>query len=380
MKTGRQISRFFQAHSLGLIAAAVMAIATIPAQATAASSDWDKKWAEMKAAAQKEGKVVFRTGSSETRSYRQILPELEKKLGLKVQLLSGSSRKLAGKIVAARRSGKYIADLWLSGPSTIVNIFVPAGAVQPLKPLLVHPEVVDESKWVGGGLPWASDWTLAYGATQNHGLIVYNPDLLDPKEFNSYWDILNPKWKGKIVMRDPRLGGVQSPRTFFYVKLGKKFFERLFDEMEPVIAPGARQGVDWVIRGKYAMCIIGCNRAGERAQRQGLKVQPVFPKILKEGFPVGMGGNGMTALKDPPHPAAQKYFINWFLSREGQIFYQKLTGNYSLRNDIPRDGVEPINMLKDEEKKYHWYGWTAPGPREESQKWLREMMKKRGFQ
>ena len=128
------------------------------------------------------------------------------------------------------------------------------------------------------------------------------------------------------------------------------------------------------------MCIIGCNRAGERAQAQGLKVQAVFPKILKEGFPVGMGGNGLTALSNPPHPAAAKYFINWFLSREGQIFYQKLTGNYSLRNDIPRDGVEKINMLKDQEKKYHWYGWKHPGPREESQKWLREMMKKRGYQ
>jgi ABC-type Fe3+ transport system substrate-binding protein len=246
--------------------------------------------------------------------------------------------------------------------------------------LLVHPEVTDPSKWIGGGLPWASDWTLAYGATANHGLIVYNPDLVDPKEFKSYWDILNPKWKGKIVMRDPRLGGVQSPRTFFYVKLGKKFYERLFDEMKPVIAPGARQGVEWVVRGKYAMCIIGCNRAGERAERDGLKVKAVFPKILKEGFPIGMGGNGLTALADPPHPAAAKYFINWFLSREGQIFYQKLSGNYSLRNDIPRDGVEAINMLKDEEKKHHWYGWTKPKPREASQKWLREMMKKRGYQ
>jgi iron(III) transport system substrate-binding protein len=163
------------------------------------------------------------------------------------------------------------------------------------------------------------------------------------------------------------------------MKLGKKFYERLMDEMNPVIAPGARTAVDWVARGKYAICIIGCNRAAERAERQGVSVKGNMPKVLKEGYPIGMGGNGLTAMADPPHPAAAKYFINWFLSREGQIFYQKLTGNYSLRNDVPRDKVKRRNIIRPEEKHLHWYGWIYPKQRDESQKWLRKMMKKRGY-
>jgi iron(III) transport system substrate-binding protein len=366
--------------SRGLLIFGLAAVLGTSDPAIAASSSWEKTWAELKAAAHKEGIVVFRTGSSETKIYRQKQPEMEKILGIKIQLLSGSSNQLAAKEVASRRAGRPIADIWIGGPSPIVNTFVPAHAVQHLEPLLVNPEVKDPTKWLGGDLPWASDWTLAYGANANHGLIVYNPKLVNPEEFTSFMDLLNPKWKGKIAMRDPREDGVQSPRTFFYVKLGKTFYNRLFDEIHPVIAQDARTAAEWVARGKYPICIMGCNRAAERAQAQGLSIQAVFPKVLKEGYPLDMGGNGMTAMANPPHPNAQKYFINWFLSREGQIYYQKATGNYSLRNDIPRDGVEPINMIKADEVQYYWYGWKYPGPRDESQDFAIELMKRHGFQ
>ena len=360
--------------------ASLLAAALItPAPLAAQSADWAKTWEEIKAAGKAEGQLVFRTGSSETKQYRQWLPELEKVTGLKIQLLSGSSSSLAAKVVASRRVGKSTADLWIGGPSSIVNVFVPAGAVQDLKPLLLHPEITDPKLWFGDELPWASDWTLAYAADGNNGLIVYNPKLVNPDDFTTYWDLLNPKWKGKIVMRDPRGDGVQSPRTFFYAVLGKEFYTRLFDEMKPVIAADARTAVEWTIRGRYSLCLIGCNRAAELAEAEGLSIKAELPKMLKEGYPVDMGGNGLTAMTDPPHPAAQKYFINWFLSREGQIFYQKITGNFSLRRDIPREGVEPGNMLKVDDAAHHWYGWRFPEPRDASQDWLRDFMKTRGF-
>jgi ABC-type Fe3+ transport system substrate-binding protein len=361
------------------LVAGVFAPIRAVAQSATPEKSWEKAWEEVKAAGQAEGMVVFRTGSSETPQYRQWLPELEKKVGLKIQLLTGSSSSLAAKIVASGRVGKPIADLWIGGPSSIVNVFVPAGAVQDLKPLLMLPEVTDPTLWFGGTLPWASDWTLAYAADVDRALIAINSKLVDPKDFDSYWDILNPKWKGKIVMRDPRMDGPSPARTFFYAQLGKEFYIRLFDEMQPVIAPDARTAIEWVARGKYAFCLMGCNRAAESAEADGLPVKSEFPKILKEGILVGMGGNGITAMNNQPHPAAAKYFLNWFLSREGQIFYQKITENFSLRQDIPRDGVDPTNILRAEETAYHWYDWRYPEPREESQVWLREMMKTRGY-
>ena len=360
------------------LAGAVLLLTMAASRVAAEDAAWAKTWQEMKAAAQAEGSVVFRVGATETKQYRQRIAELEKAVGLKIELISGSPTELAAKLVQEQRAGKPTADLWISGPSSIVNVFVPAGAVQDLRPLLVHPEVTDPNVWFGHQLPWASNWSFAFSASANYGLIVYNPKLLNPDDFNSYWDILDPKWKGKIVMRDPRANAVESPRTFFYAQMGKAFYTRLFDEMQPVIASDARTAVEWVARGKYAFCIIGCNRSGEVAESQGLPVKAVFPKMLKEGVPVDMGGNGVSAISNPPHPAATKYFINWFLSREGQILYQKITGNFSLRNDISRDGVDHENIIRTEDERYHWYGWRYPEPREESQAWLRDMMKERG--
>ena len=44
----------------------------------------------------------------------------------------------------------------------------------------------------------------------------------------------------------------------------------------------------------------------------------------------------------------QRSFINWFLSREGQIAYQKLVpgGRNSLRIDIPKDDLAPHARIK----------------------------------
>ena len=370
------MKRFTRYFSVGAVAFTLIVVLT----ALIAAVVQAQTLADLKAAAQAEGLVVFRTGATETQQYRQVNDKLEQMLGIKIQLLAGSSTTLAAKEVASRRAGKPIADLWIGGPSSIVNTFVPADAVEHLQPLLVLPEVKDPKVWIGAELPWASEWTLAYGAAANSGLVVYNSKLVKPDEFKSYRDILNPKWKGKIVMRDPRDDGVQSHRTFFYVKLGKEFFVKLIDEMKPTIAQDPRTAIDWLARGKYHLCIFGCQRAAEKAEAQGLPVKPGLPKILKEGYPVGMGGNGLTAMKNPPHPAAAKYFVNWFLSREGQIFYQKVTGNFSLRNDIPRDGVDPAGAIKPAEKAYQWYDWKYPGPRDESQDWVIQMMKERGYQ
>jgi iron(III) transport system substrate-binding protein len=366
------MSGFMTKPLCGALAATLLAVVSVSVQAQTLE--------ELKVAAQKDGIVVFRTGPTDTRAYRQVQAELEKMLGIKIQLITGSSSQQVPNEIAARQAGKPTADIWLGGSSPIINRFVPAGAVQPLEPLLVLPEVTDPSKWLAGKLPWASEWTLAFAARADRGQITYNKGLVDPKEFTSYWDLLQPKWRGKIVMRDPRSDGVEGDRGFMYAKLGKTFFTRLFAEMKPAIAPDARTMVDWVARGRYAICIMGCSASAEMAESQGLPITAALPQVLKEGYPMLMGGNGLTAMADPPHPAAQKYYINWFLSREGQIFYQKLTDNFSLRNDIPREGVSPANLVKAEEIAYLWYGWEDTESSREAQQWLREIMPEHGYQ
>ncbi len=52
------------------------------------------------------------------------------------------------------------------------------------------------------------------------------------------------------------------------------------------------------------------------------------------------GSNDVAILTRPAHPNAQKLYVNWWLSREGQTSFQELDRDYqSIRNDIPVDSV-----------------------------------------
>ena len=65
-------------------------------------------------------------------------------------------------------------------------------------------------------------------------LVGYNTKLVDSSGFKSYWDLLDPRWKGKIVVFDPKAGGFAATRDrFFYhnPELGPLFLRRLFSEM-----------------------------------------------------------------------------------------------------------------------------------------------------
>jgi ABC-type Fe3+ transport system substrate-binding protein len=62
-------------------------------------------------------------------------------------------------------------------------------------------------------------------------------------------------------------------------------------------------------------------------------------------------------MKDAPHPNAAKVFLNWLLSREGQITMQKayvkagVGASNSFRIDIPKD-VVPEHQRLDDQTEY----------------------------
>ncbi len=59
-----------------------------------------------------------------------------------------------------------------------------------------------------------------------------------------------------------------------------------------------------------------------------------------------VSGGSISLVNRAPHPNAAKVFINWFLSREGQIALQSVGGGAanSRRIDIPKDMVQPRRL------------------------------------
>jgi ABC-type Fe3+ transport system substrate-binding protein len=104
--------------------------------------------------------------------------------------------------------------------------------------------------------------------------------------------------------------------------------------------------VDWLAAGKYAFSIFTTpSRARlDDARQQGLPVHWFEPNQLKEGVGSSTSSGNVGLIQPTPHPNAAKVAINWLLSREGQIAYQRATRGDSRRTDIPKDGVRPSTM------------------------------------
>ena len=309
-----------------------------------AMADSKGDWQALIQAAKKEGQVTvyssFGRGPA-AQAFTKQFPEI------KYVLVNNTSSATANRVMAEKRSGKLLVDVIVSGAHTTYQVFYAAKILDPIKPALILPEVTDLSGW------WqAKHW---YVDAENEYVFVYlgnvarvgsyNTKAVAANQLQSYWDFLNPRWKGKLVARDIRKPGTggDAARFFFHnSELGPNFLRRLFSETEPTLVGDSRQGVDWLAQGR---CDLGLFFGEvEKATAQGLPVDEFDPHLFKEGTPLGVGIGTLALINDSPHPSAARLFVNWFLSREGQAALQKEmvlsgTGADSMRIDIPKEDV-----------------------------------------
>jgi iron(III) transport system substrate-binding protein len=305
-----------------------------------AAESWKPEWEKTIQAAKREGEVAVY--GPHNPMYLPLWETFQKAFaGIKINFLPGKGSDLTQKILTERRAGKYLADLIMGGSSNYVAY--PPGVLEPLRPVMILPEVHDESAW------WQKK--LWFADPQNQSAILltgelgtrrgsYNTSLLDPKEVQSWWDLLKPKFKGKLGTFDPLVsGGGGETFVFFYAApaLGPRFISRLLTETDILVTRHLEQGTDWLGQGKI-LFYIGSGQPVMRAKQQGLPVD-LLPHPLKEGDIMGGGACCLALLNRAPHPNAAKVFVNWVLSREGQIAWQKYSETNSLRMDIPKDDL-----------------------------------------
>jgi iron(III) transport system substrate-binding protein len=219
---------------------------------------------------------------------------------------------------------------------------------------------LDQTKWYEGEHRYIDPdkrYIFAFIANSLSGQVSYNLKQANPGEFKSYWDLLHPKWKGKMVSLDPTAFGMGATLQFFYYHpdLGAPFIKKLYGDMQITVSRDPRQMTDWLSAGKFSLCI-RCNAGSEvgKALQQQLPIGYLDAEDWKEGGSSSAAGGTLGIPTHAPHPNAAKVFVNWLLSREGQIALQKLgrpDAHNSRRIDIPKDDVDPYNRL-EEGKKY----------------------------
>ncbi len=313
---------------------------------------WQVEWERVVAAAKKEGRFNFYVGRYGTEpflnEFRKEHPEI------KIVSVNGPGNTLATRILTEVRAGKVLADLYSGGANTNYNLLYKGKTLDSIKDALILPEVVDESKWYEGQHSYGDPerkHIFIYIANPASSSLYFNTTLTSPNEFTSHWNLLNPKWKGKMVSQDPTSTGLGATMIFFYYspEMGPEFVRRLFGTMDITYGSDRRQITDWLVQGKFAICL-GC-RDAPRAKTQGLPVDEFDTGGWKEGESLSTGGGSISLIKGAPHPNAARVFINWFLSRKGQIALQRHRDLYgelppnSRRIDIPKEDLPPESRL-----------------------------------
>ncbi len=301
------------------------------------------EWGKVLSAAKKEGKVTIYSSASSAVT-TATLQKFRERYGIDYDIVTGRGPEVSAKIINERRAGLYLADVYLGGSNTTYSTLKPAGIAESPEPDFMLPELKEEEKikktWYEGKLPWNDKDHTVFGISLFIGPPVgINTNLVKPGEIASYNDLLNQKWKKKIVSNDPTIAGVGRNIlvTIGWHIMGVDWLRALVAQ-EPTLTRNARLQVEWVAQGKYPIALAPGKEQIVDFMEAGAPVQFVTPR---EGTLISTGSGAVTLINKRPHPHAAKIFINWLLSREGATVFCNSYGVQSSRLDVPTDDLLP---------------------------------------
>jgi iron(III) transport system substrate-binding protein len=281
-------------------------------------------WSKTVEAAKKEGHVVLYSAFVGLAAHQSLKKDFEATYGITVDILEARASEVRERIRIEQAAGRFVADVSENGRTTTTlqveqdHVFDPHG---PL-PSLGHLKsefTADDIK-----LPI---FAIVYG-------ILANAQLVKPGDEPKSWlDLVDPRWKGKILSDDFRaLGG---GGVLFFVlqeKFGRDFQEKLAKQelkFSREIPANERR----VARGEYPLYLpVSLTSVPEL---KGLPVRFIAPK---EGLPYI--GYDLALLKNAPHPNAARLLMEYYLGKKMQQTFAGL-GLLPVTTDT-LDQVDPV--------------------------------------
>ena len=258
-------------------------------------------WDDVVADAKREGTVTMYTTALGAPFHKVIAADFQSKYGISVNILDLRGSEVRERIRIENSSGKVNADVVQLSPISLGEIYT-EGSLQPL------PSVPNEKNLKP---PFARNEISIPSQIYGFGILI-NTALVPPtEEPKSWWDILDPKWRGKILSDDFRAAG--GGQTFFeatYENLGAEFQQKLAQQ-NLVFSRELGASERRVAMREYAMRIP--QHLTTYLSLKGLPVKFIAPK---EGLTYVQFNSGL--IKNAPHPNAALLLINHYLALEAQ--------------------------------------------------------------
>jgi iron(III) transport system substrate-binding protein len=179
-------------------------------------------------------------------------------------------------------------------------------------------------------------------------IIAYNTDLVKKEDApTSFADLLDAKWKGKIVKAHPGYSGTIMTATYQMQRdLGWGFFEKLAAQNIMQVQSSADPPKRLALGERAVMADGNEYNIFEISEKGG----PVAPVYATEGSPLIVGPTAM--FKAAPNPNAAKLFVNYSFSPECQQLIIDVGGLRSVHpqtKDKPgRTPFKDVKVMKDD--------------------------------
>ena len=274
------------------------------------SSAQDQRVAE----ARKEGKVVWYTGAALFTAERVAKLFEEAHPGVKVEVQRSGSERILQRLMQEEGAGIKNADVFNSSDAGHYVVLKKKGLLAKYAPAGAErfPEGFRDPD------------AIAFGWRAFPIVISYNSKLLPSEQAPKTWrDLLDLKWKGKLVTAHPGYSGSIATYMLALVKLyGWDYFKQLAQN-KPFIVQSVHDPAQVVAAGER---IVGANGAEYFLYTQRKKGSPLGIVYPQDGVPLVVSPSAITSFA--PHPMAARLFTDFVFTKEVQQFLADSEGLY----------------------------------------------------
>ena len=308
--------------------------------ASGAHADFKSDWAKLVADAEKEGElVVYALPNQVTREF--MLAEWRKafpKISIAATVMQ--QPQFVARIRTERSAGKYLWDVAYTGHPA-GYILAKEGALDPVVPELIDPDVNDPAIWGGWDNALVDEAakyifaTSAYLGSPNYNSLQVPPEKVEKLGLKM---LLDPEYKGKNIWQDPLIPGAGRTADFIvHRELGDAGLKALIQDQQVQFVAQHHQVIEAMVRGTAWFALGGSlgqelepyTKAGVRTDHLIMFGRTPNVAVLSQG------GQTLYVFNKRPHPAAARVFANWILGKPFQTANATLLGEGSRRLDVP---------------------------------------------
>jgi iron(III) transport system substrate-binding protein len=324
---------------IAALAAATLAAATLAAGAASAQDATYAITPELEAAARREGKLVYYT-SIDVKVAEDLAKAFERRFpGIKVHVERNGAERQFSKIGQEYASRIFNVDTVNSSDAAHFVYWKREGWLAP-----ALPEEVKRLYPAGSFDPEGFHAPMRASMS----VIAYNTTLVQAADApRGFRDLLDPKWRGKLVKAHPGYSGTILTATFQIGRdVGWDFLEKLAGQ-QVMQVQSSTEPPRKVVAGERPVMVDGNEYNVFLEQARGAPIAIVYPA---EGTPLIIGPSGV--MKNARNPNAARLFHAWSFSLEAQQLAVDAGGLRSLHPGVKepagRKPMSEIKLMKDD--------------------------------